>query len=242
MDFQEKINKRDIRFEDLFNGLDPERLKMEVPIQVPNDLYRQLLDCSMERSYLEYVDRREHFPPSTALPGKITWLRMTRLPVHPENVDSYDLFNRWQGVLSSLHAWGYRFLFLLQRRQGHTYIYLGTVSSNADFTSQDAIEQIKEATSGSMPGVEVQSLSPDQIVSDIIAPLQEHRCLGAVTGLPSFFDEKNPGVLQTLDSLAFGIQGSQQEDGNLLHGDLPFWVESGGTHGAACHAGDSRAL
>lgn len=212
MDFQEKINKRDIRFEDLFNGLDPERLKMEVPIQVPNDLYRQLLDCSMERSYLEYVDRREHFPPSTALPGKITWLRMTRLPVHPENVDSYDLFNRWQGVLSSLHAWGYRFLFLLQRRQGHTYIYLGTVSSNADFTSQDAIEQIKEATSGSMPGVEVQSLSPDQIVSDIIAPLQEHRCLGAVTGLPSFFDEKNPGVLQTLDSLAFGIQGSQKED------------------------------
>ena len=212
MDFQDKINKRDIKFEDLFNGLDPDRLKMEVPIQVPNDLYRQLLDCSMERSYLEYVDKRSHFPPSAKITGKITWLQITRLPVHPENVDSYDLFNRWQGVLSSLHAWGYRFMFLLQRRQGHTHIYLGTMSSNADFTSQDAIEQIKEATSGSMPGVEVQSLTPDQIISDVIAPLQEHRCLGAVTGLPSFFEEKEPGVLQTLDSLAFGIQGSQKED------------------------------
>ena len=59
-----KKDKKDIRFEDLFNGLDPEQLKMEVPIQVPNDLYRELLDCTMERSYLDYVDRREHFPVS----------------------------------------------------------------------------------------------------------------------------------------------------------------------------------
>ncbi len=204
--------KRDIRFEDLFNGLDPEALKMDVPIQVPNEIYRELLDCSMERSYLDHVDQREHFPPSSRTTGKITWLQMTRLPVHPENVDSYDLFNRWQGVLSSLHAWGYRFLFLLQRREGHTHIYLGTMSTHSDFTSADAIEQIKEATSGSMPGVEILSLSPDQIVSDVIIPLQEHQCLGAITGLPSFFDEKEPGVLQTLDSLAFGIQGNQKDD------------------------------
>jgi len=207
-----KKDKKDIRFEDLFNGLDPEQLTMEVPIQVPNDLYRELLDCTMERSYLDYVDRREHFPASQKPLGKITWLQMTRLPVHPDNMDSYDLFNRWQGVLSSLHAWGYRFLFLLQRRNGHTHIYLGTMSTNMDFTSQDAIEQIKEATSGSMPGVEIKSLPDDKILSDIILPMQSYGCMGAVTGLPSFFEEKEPGVLQTLDSLAFGIQGSQGED------------------------------
>lgn len=207
-----KADNRDIKFEDLFNGLDPEALKMEVPIQVPNDLYRELLDCSMERSYLEYVDQREHFPPSNKPMGKITWLQMTRLPVHPENMDSYDLFNRWQGVLSSLHAWGYRFLFLLQRQNGHTHIYLGTMSTNSDFTSQDAIEQIKEATSGSMPGVEVEPLTDEQILSDVVLPMQSYNCLGAVTGLPSFFDEKEPGVLQTLDSLAFGIQGNHKDD------------------------------
>ncbi len=204
--------KRDVRFEDLFHGLDPDRLKMDVPIQVPDEVYRELLDCSMERSYLDHVGQREHFPPSSRPTGKITWLQMTRLPVHPENVDSYDLFNRWQGVLSSLHAWGYRFLFLLQRREGHTHIYLGTMSTNSDFTSADAIEQIKEATSGSMPGVEVLSLTPEQIVNDVIAPMQEHRCIGAITGLPSFFDDGEPGVLQTLDSLAFGIQGNQKDD------------------------------
>ena len=207
-----KQNNRDIRFADLFTSIDPEMLKMDVPIQVPNDFYRELLDCTMERSYLDYVDQRPNFPESTKAIGKITWLQMTRLPVHPENMDSYDLFNRWQGVLSSLHAWGYRFLFLLQRRNGHTHIYLGTMSTNADFTSVDAIEQIKEATSGSMPGVEVQSLSNEQVIEDIIQPMQTYNCMGAVTGLPSFFDEKEPGVLQTLDSLAFGIQGSQKED------------------------------
>lgn len=205
-------NNRDIRFADLFTSLDSEMLKMDVPIQVPNDLYRELLDCTMERSYLDYVDQRPKFPEPTKTIGRITWLQMTRLPVHPENMDSYDLFNRWQGVLSSLHAWGYRFLFLLQRNKGHTHIYLGTMSTNADFTSKEAIEQIKEATSGSMPGVEIQSLDDQQVIDDILMPMQNYGCMGAVTGLPSFFGEKEPGVLQTLDSLAFGIQGSKKED------------------------------
>lgn len=203
---------RDISFADLFTGLDPQTLVQPVPIQVPNELYRELLDCSMERSYLEYVGQREHFPEPEPIQSKITWLQITRLPVHPDNMDSYDLFNRWQGVLSSLHAWGYRFLFLLQRREGQTRLYLGTMSTNRNFTPQDAIEQMKEAASGSMPGVELRPLEDMDAAMEICMPLEEYGCMGAVTGLPSFFEEKEPGVLQTLDSLAFGIRGSHQED------------------------------
>ena len=36
--------------------------------------------------------------------------------------------------------------------------------------------------------------------------MMKYKSIGAVTGLPSFFDEKAPGVLQTLDPLAFGIK------------------------------------
>ena len=209
--------KRDITFAELFTGLDnqlldAESLKDMAPIQVPDEFYRELLDCSMERSYLEYIGQRDHFPEPKPVQSKITWLQITRLPIHPANMDSYDLYNRWQGVLSSLHAWGYRFLFLLQRREGRTHLYLGVMSTNRDFTPRDAIEQMKEATSGSMPGVELRPLEDAQAAMEICATLEEYGCLGAVTGLPSFFEEKQPGVLQTLDSLAFGIRGGHQED------------------------------
>lgn len=204
--------ENDIQFADLFQGIDPSRLKIENPIQVPDDFYRELLDCSMERSTLEYVSERSHFPQARELNGKITWLQVTRLPVHPENADSYDLYNRWQGVLSSIHAWGYRFLFLLQRWKGETHLYLGTVSTNPNFVSEDAVEQMREATSGSMPGVELRPLDNTEIITDIMSPLMSCECLGAVTGLPSFFNEKEPGVLQTLDSLAFGIRGNQNQE------------------------------
>lgn len=203
---------RDITFADLFSGLDPSELKIDNPIQVPDDLYRELLDCSMERSTLEYVSQRRHFPRVAELKGKITWLQVTRLPVHPDNMDSYDLYSRWQGVLSSLHAWGYRFLFLLQRKEGQTHLYLGTVSTNRNILPADAVEQMREATSGSMPGVELQALDDQEIMTDIINPMLSYKNIGAVTGLPSFFDEKGPGVLQTLDSLAFGIRGNHNAE------------------------------
>ena len=204
--------ERDISFSDLLKGVSAEDLRIDTPITVPDNLYRELLDCSMERSYLDYISQRESFPEVEENTAKITWLRMTRLPVHPENVDSFDLFNRWQGVLSSLHAWGYRLLFLLQRKNGETNLYLGTMSTNREFTSADAIEQFKQATSGSMPGVELLHVDDVNAVNEISMTLQGYNTMGAVTGLPSFTDGQSPGVLQTLDSLAFGIKGSYNND------------------------------
>jgi len=207
--------KRDISFRDLFKGVSDESLKIDNPIkvEVPSDIYRELLDYSMERSYLDNVSQRERFPEVDFVEAdKITWLQMTRLPVHPANVDRFDLFNRWQGVLSSLHAWGYRLLFLLQRKDGETNLYLGTMSKNKAFTPEDAIDQLKQATSGSMPGVELLPIDGQKAFSDIHMTLNGYQAMGAVTGLPSFADEQSKGVLQTLDSLAFGIKGSRNED------------------------------
>ncbi len=202
----------DISFNDLFKGISAEELKIDNPIKVPDNLYKELLDCSMERSYLDYISKRKKFPEVEAELAKITWLQMTRLPVHPENVDSFDLFNRWQGVLSSLHAWGYRLLFLLQRKNGETNLYLGTMSKNVDFTPEDAIEQIKQATSGSMPGVELLPVSQEEAFTNIHTTMGSYNTMGAVTGLPSFSDGQSPGVLQTLDSLAFGMKGARNDD------------------------------
>lgn len=199
--------RRNVYFRDLFKGIDMKNLEIPNEIQVPDEFYQKLLDYFMERSYLNNSGERKFLEvPSNH--GPITWLQVMRLPIHPDNLESYDLISRWQGVLSTLHAWGYRLLFLLMRHGGQTHLYLGTTSFSQAVSANDAIEQIQEAAFGNMPGMELRPLSTAQGESyvKIAEPLAHMNALGAVTGIPSFRDDKDPGMLQTLDQLAFGIR------------------------------------
>ena len=204
--------ERNLHLTDLARGVSLDRLQLEHGIQVPNNEFRELLDQVIERGSLESVSSRERFFVSDRERAAITWLRIVRLPVRPDNAEDYDLFDRWQGVLSSLHEWGYRVYFLLQRHAGQTGLFIGVRSDRALYSSRDAIEQVLEAASGSMPGIELRQLSPEEILSDVTLRMTKYRAIGAVTGLPSFFDEQGPGVLQTLDPLAFGIRGLQGDE------------------------------
>lgn len=161
---------------------------------------------------MEQVSQRKSFYVNEGKTASITWLKISRLPVRPDNAEDYDLFNRWQGVLSSLHEWGYRVYFLLQRSSGQTGLYIGVRSDRSHYSSNDAIEQIMEATSGSMPGIELHRLSDKEIVTDLTMNMVKYKAIGSVTGLPSFSDGTGPGVLQTLDPLVFGIRGLQNNE------------------------------
>lgn len=206
------MSERNVKLTDLARGIDLDQLGLKNPIVVPNDEFRELLDQVIERGSLEEVSgRKSFFVSSRELPA-ITWLQIVRLPVRPDNAENYDLYNRWQGVLSSLHEWGYRVYFLLQRSSGRTGLYIGVRSGMSNYTSKDAIEQVMEATSGSMPGIELRKLSGSEIVTDITLHMAKYKAVGAVTGLPSFSGDNGPGVLQTLDPLAFGIRGLQNDE------------------------------
>lgn len=206
---------RNIHLLDLAKGIDSEKLGLNNPITVPNNEFRELLDLVIERGSLESVSQREKFFLSEkAVPPQIAWLKIRRLPVRPDNVEDYDLFNRWQGVLSSLHEWGYRVYFLLRRHEGKTGLYIGVCSAQGTINSKNAIEQVMEATSGSMPGIELKQLDAVEITTDITATMMSYSNIGAVTGLPSFSSEDHPGVLQTLDPLAFGIRDTRNEERN----------------------------
>jgi uncharacterized protein YcfJ len=201
--------KRDIYFKDLFTGIDLKNLEISNQVQVPDTFYQKLLDHFMERSYLNRCSERKFLEvPSNH--GAITWLQVMRLPIHPNNQENYDLINRWQGVLSTLHAWGYRLLFLLMRSGGTTNLFIGTTSFNQSVSAKDAIEQIKEAAFGNMPGMELKPLDPKkgETFQKIAEPMVNFNSVGAVTGIPSFRRENDPGMLQTLDQLAFGIRDS----------------------------------
>lgn len=206
------MSERTVKLTDLARGINLDSLNIENPIVVPNNEFRELLDKVLERGSLEEVDSRKSFYVSEEQAAPITWLKISRLPVRPDNAEDYDLFNRWQGVLSSLHEWGYRVYFLLQRDHGQTGLYIGVRSNRSHYSSNDAIEQIMEATSGSMPGIELHRLSDSEIVTDLTMNMMKYKSVGAVTGLPSFFNDNSPGVLQTLDPLAFGIRGLQNNE------------------------------
>lgn len=198
---------RDLYFKDLFKGIDMKNLEIPNEIQVPDEFYQRLLDHFLERSYLNRSSERKFLELPTEH-GFITWLQVIRLPIHPDFSENYDLLSRWQGVLSTLHAWNYRLLFLLLRHGGETHLYIGTTSLEQSVSAADAIEQIKEAAFASMPGMDLRPLDTKsgEMYQKIALPLGKLRSIGAVTGIPSFREGTEAGLLQTLDQLAFGIR------------------------------------
>lgn len=194
-----------------------EQLSKDELLNVPDDFYQTLLEQLLEREYLNdtadntfYLEPREAY---RAHRRPIHWMQITRLPVHPNDNESYDLLSRWQGVLTSLHAWGYRLLFLLLRHNGKTKLFLGTTSTTQAISAEDAVEQLREASFGSMPGMGMNILDSGTEVWDAIhEPLSTMEAIGAVTGIPSFRDSEQKGILQTLDQLAFGIRDVNGEE------------------------------
>lgn len=210
-------------------SLDEQRIPLNVSI--PDDFYQTLLEELLERDYLSnasemkfvnlYANAKDYTKKKRP---QIHWLQITRLPVHPNEKESYDLLSRWQGVLTSLHAWGYRLYFLLLRHDGQTKLFLGTATTTQEISAEQAVEQLREATFGSMPGMGLRILRSgkdlssgktySEVLDEISEPLQNMNCIGAVTGIPSFRNNSDGGtnqssLLQTLDQLAFGIRDSQ---------------------------------
>ena len=111
------------------------RDKLDGMFDVPVDLANPMLDYMLERTYLEEVSDRDEFNVvEMPLDDNIGWLRIDRLPVSPLRIDDYDLLSRWQGVLSSLHAWKQKLIFLMQRRNGETHLYVGIQGLHTDKT------------------------------------------------------------------------------------------------------------
>lgn len=212
----------DVRPRDLLKKLSLQDQKVELDIQVPDNFYQTLLEQLLERDYLNYTAEKKFCLEERGRTKKIHWLQITRLPIHPNENESYDLLSRWQGVLSSLHAWDYRLIFLLLRSQGETKLYLGTVSNRQEVSAEEAIEQIREAAFGSMPGMGLRTLEERNAVDEVNLPLMDMNYIGAVTGIPSFRESEKRGMLQTLDQLAFGIRdmyGTEKDYAMLVIAD-----------------------
>lgn len=199
---------------ELKKQLNLEDQKIPLNIQVPDEFYQSLLEELLERNYLAdtgnmkfvnlYANAKDYKKKKKPL---IHWLQITRLPIHPNDNENYDLMSRWQGVLTSLHAWGYRTYFLLLRHEGKTNLFLGTATSVQSISADEAVEQLRECAFGSMPGIGLQNIREGmEAYERINEPLQGMNAVGAVTGIPSLKETEQNSLLQTLDQLAFGIR------------------------------------
>ena len=195
-----------------------ERLRHNLPpvFEIPLDLANPMMDYMLERSYLENISERDDFK---FIPYNrnscIVWLRINRLPVSPARIDDYDLLSRWQSVLSSLHAWNEKVLFLLQRQAGETRLYVGIQG----IIQKDLATKCSSSFCNSMPGIDLKYLNPqEESCEEEILRLHQQiaasECAGAITGIPSFRKDTQYGILQTLDKLAFGLRDVDNIESN----------------------------
>ena len=193
------------------------------PFQMPLDLTSPMLEYMMERSYLEDMTSRPDFISARQANQKnkpISWIKIHRIPVHPSQADNYDLLTKWQAVLSSLHAWKCKTIFLLQRRHGETNLYIGLQGNSLE----GGIGLLRSALINCMPGIEadpIDNLKADTFderakgTMELSGILDSYSVGGAVTGIPSFRKETQSKFAQTLDQLAFGIRTERNEEADF---------------------------
>lgn len=193
------------------------------PFQMPLDLTSPMLEYMMERSYLEDMTSRPTFIAARETEQKnkpISWIKVQRIPVHPSQADNYDLLTKWQAVLSSLHAWRCKTIFLLQRRHGETNLYIGLQGNSLE----GGIGLLRSALINCMPGIEAEPIDNLKATSfderakgtmELSGVLDSYSVGGAVTGIPSFRKETQSKFAQTLDQLAFGIRTERNEEADF---------------------------
>lgn len=193
------------------------------PFQMPLDLTNPMLEYLMERSFLDEMTFREDFIASRLSGQKnkpISWIKINRIPIHPSQAENYDYITKWQAVLASLHAWGCKTLFLLQRRHGQTNLHLGLRGNSIE----GGIGLLRSALINCMPGIEaepIDNLKDLDIDKRMLGTMELSNTLdsysvgGAITGIPSFRKEAQNKFAQTLDQLAFGIRTERDEEADF---------------------------
>lgn len=215
----EQVN---VELVNIFQSIAPDKMNVSPELNIPNEIYQVVLDCFLERGYLNMLSQRESFVDylnvGAGVRRSIGWMRILRLPVHPSMMKEYDLFSRWQGVLATLHSWGHRMTFLLQRSGGETCLYLGVAPMTQGVTKEQALDQFYQATVSNMPGIDLQLINSRAKQERITSIMLNYQMMGAITGIPSLRKNNQDGFLQTLDQLAFGIRdvNGNERDFSLL--------------------------
>ena len=188
-------------------------------LEVPDDFFNTLLHDSLERGFLaNYEDSTQGVSlPESRNIFNVTWMQIERLPIHPSQEENYDLLSKWQSTLSMAHMLHQRVLFLLQRHDGTTKLYVGVHSEKA-MGSKRAILQFEKAARLHMQGISTRIVDDSREITKIESRNDSLSNIGVVTGIPSLRKRDQKNVIQTLDKIAVGIDdnGSRKKNYSLV--------------------------
>ncbi|MBC9784695.1 ATP-binding protein [Heliobacterium chlorum] len=181
----------------------------ELHILPEESQWKNIVNYVLERAYLQELSSTEQFPDEAAFEQnrQFSWMQIIRIPTSPSDAPHPSIQAQWQSVLSACHCWGSRFVFLLIRLQGKTYLCLGSCNLTGKLSTEDAIQQLCQAVTSQLAGCEIKKMSEADVYRTIVRPLGRFPVLGCVTGIPS--KRKNvydSDFVQTLDKVAFGLR------------------------------------
>lgn len=176
--------------------------KSEV-IQISSNTVQLAVSALLEHSYLESCNTTNCWnleAKESNLLQKMTWFHLETLPVQIER-DKIGLLGRWQSVLTSAHKQGMQLAVVMVRKRAVTSIYIGAYREGKGGVPAD---QLKQSISTFMEGAQLQKLGKNTLPYP--ADIQDFPFGGIATGIPSLKGEDSARYLQTLDSLASGIE------------------------------------
>lgn len=180
----------------------------DVSLYLPDDFLLQLHRSVLEREHLQTWEKQRVAAPENL--KEQGWLRLTRLPISPVEQKEYALYPRWQNAIASLHTVRQRLCYVLYRTgAGETRLYLGAIPQELGVDSSAACNQLRQMVTAQMPGVELKSVQPMELM-----PLSFFPFCGSITGIPSVRKVTQYGEYQTLDQIAMGLR-TQFAGGNV---------------------------
>lgn len=177
--------------------------KADPTVTLAPDFFATLLSDQLGRDFLNRMGEPSKWEfPRCSRSLAYQWIQLERLPVSPSKVESYDLLNSWQSVVSATHATSSNLALALIRRKGKTRLYLGSCKEND--TGNESAKRLSKTARIHMPGMGVKAMTNAAPIENAVESLGY---TGIVTGLPSsrFRQEGQINLLQTLDKLAYGV-------------------------------------
>jgi len=192
---------------------------------------------ALERRHLEYLDldhfpasEEDSLPPLN--PGDLQMLRIEQIG-HGTGMDrSLDILNM-QNVLGTFREGRHSFVFGLRSTGPQVHMYMGarrmtdTESTRRsrgalpgerlapDYAAFDFVQNLRHSIEGNLPGTTFHSYDradrvvcpANEVLDQIIQPIQDFPFLSAITGIPSLRTDRQDQSAQSLDRFIQAMQG-----------------------------------
>lgn len=170
----------------------------------------QGLLVTLERRYLNGISYLGLRPiePDPNIMANTRFLQVTEVAHSSDLYRSLHQLNM-QNVLSTFRGGSHSVIYVVSGDGGHTSVKIGLYRSalNSAVHTEDYVEVLRSALHSNYPGIRLNTLSSEEIASQVLAPIAEQSHIGAITGIPSLKEGSGEVFVQGLERMANTLRG-----------------------------------